>query len=290
MSSPWLQRDSLALKTYSYFILSTNGIGEVVIFSFLIYNIVSSRKVLRSPESAALRSGQPLSKEQITAHHARLNEALKTEVSRMNLVLRSLFKLAAFNMVNVSIMTLIDSYLCITDLCAAIADANTASPTGWDIEYISQITWLVLKDFTLFFGAFLVVPALQALLAIYILNKLTTGLDGRPLSHYASVVTTVSVLLAFLWSLVCLGLSFSWPPMTDSIILRFVCLESAWGSALLWLHASILFVYRADKLVDMEIFVAETGFGSLVKGVGETVGAAYVREEKKPLLPVVEKA
>jgi len=275
MRSPWLQRDSPALQNYMTVLFGIICIVEMVIASFIIFTVARQWKAQRS----ALTSGQPLSNEQITTYSARLDRTYRT-----------IYKLAVFSMANVTFITLIDGYLCVKGLSTVIVDANTASSSGWDLDFIILITRSVLLDAVVFLSAFFLVPALQAVLAGYVLTKLTTGTDRQPLSQYILEAKAISVLLALMWSLICVGLSFIWPPMTDSVLLRYMFLESAWGSALMWLHASFVFIYRANKLADRELPVADAGLKKLVVQVGETVAAAHAWDEKKPLLPVAEKA
>lgn len=281
MSSSWLQRNSPALQTYQTILFTIICILELVVLSLII--------TLNARERKLLRTGRALLQAPTIEQLNDWDEQVDNQSVRERQMLIAISGVAVFNMVHVFFVTLIDGYIRATNLSNTIADANSASSIGWDFEYMSLFTRLLLQAAVILSAAFLLVPAVQLLLAYYILSKHAFSTERHPLSHWISKAKYASVLLALLWSLVCVGLTFLWPPATDNFMLRYVSAMGAYGSALMWLHASVFFTYRADMLADIEVPAAEAGLKQLVAEFGSTVVAAYAWDEKKPLLPVAEK-
>jgi len=269
--SPWLARDHHSLKHYGFGLLVLNASTAVVSATFVL---VTNARHKRASHLAAADS-RALSKEQCQKHAHRLHRVEKT-----------MFKLALLDMANLIAITLTDGWLCTTGLGNTIAISHTT--IGWDHRIIAHYTAYIIFYFILFSAAFTLFPILQMVLASRFLAGFQPHPDRLPLTHYLPVAREYSTAIAFIWTLCCLVLSLYWSPMAANTILRYVILESAWGSALVWLEASFAFNFRADRLADKDLSFSDGRIKTLVSLFGETVVSNHSREEKKSLLPLTE--
>jgi len=269
--SPWLNRDSPALNTYGSGLLVFNAITAVVLAAFSLFTKARHDKASR----LAAADGRTLSKEQRDAHTQRLHRVDKT-----------MYKLAMFDMANLIAITLADGWLCMKGLGNTIVVSHET--TGWDYRVIMFYAAYIIFYFVVFTAAFTLFPMLQMILASRFLSRFSQRSDRHPLTHYLPMARGFSNAMSLTWTLCCLVVTLYWSPMSDNTIMRYIVLESVWGSALAWLEGAFAFNFRADRLGDKDPSFSDGRIQTLVSLFGETAVSNHSKEEKKSLLPLTE--